>query len=85
MWALVVAMLVPLLIWWLKEQRELEDHGADRLPTIPAFRNPPLASLSTSPLFLRPTTTRYIPANPSSLRQNPTNFAIPLRYFVRFA
>ena len=57
----------------------------DRLPTIPALRNLPLASLSTSPLFLRPTTTRYIPANPSSLRQNPTNFAIPLRYFVRFA
>ena len=51
--------------------------NGDRLPTIPAFRNPPLASLSTSPLFLRPTTTRYIPANPSSLRRNPTDFAIP--------
>ena len=59
--------------------------SGDRLPTIPALRNPPLAFLSTSLLFLQPSTTRYLPANPSSLRRNPTDFAIPLRYFVHFA
>ena len=62
-----------------------KSRGDDWLPTIPALRNPSLASLSTSPLFLRPTTTHYLPANPSSLHRNPTNFAILLHYFVRFA
>ena len=57
----------------------------DRLPTIPALRNPPLTSLSISPLFLQPMSTHYLPANPSSLRRNLIDFTIPLCYFVHLA